>query len=270
MTWQAGGWIGAHAFGARALLALALALGVAATAHAQADRTTASDESDAYKRARIRLDLAGAYFSEGKLDTALDEVKQALVISPDLPQALNLRGLIYSQLGDEQLAETSFKRALDVAPNDADTMHNYGWFLCRRGRYPEADKLYQKALATPQYRTPARTLLVRGICEARAGNLEKAEATLKQAYEIDAANPTTAMNLSEVLYRRGDFERARFYVRRVNGNAELRNAESLWLAARVEHKLGNAQGAAELGNQLRASYPDSREARAAERGAFDE
>lgn len=247
---------------------LAVLLGLA-TAAVQAQAGVA-EESDAFKRARIRLDLAAAYFSEGKLDTALEEVKQALATNPDLPQALNLRGLIYSQLGDEQLAEASFKRALDVAPKDADVMHNYGWFLCRRGRYPEADKLYAQALATPAYRTPARTLLVRGICEARAGRLDAAEATLKQAYELDAGNPATAMNLAEVLYRRGDFERARFYVRRVNGNAELRNAESLWLAARVEHRLGNQQGAAELGNQLRASYPESREARAMERGAFDE
>lgn len=250
----------------QALLALVLGLAAAAVS-AQAG---GSEESEAFKRARIRLDLAAAYFSEGKLDTALEEVKQALSTSPDLPQALNLRGLIYSQLGDEPLAEASFKRALDVAPRDADVMHNYGWFLCRRGRYPEADKLYAQALAIPTYRTPARTMLVRGICEARAGRLDAAEATLKQAYELDAGNPAIAMNLAEVLYRRGDYERARFHVRRVNGNAELRNAESLWLAARVEHRLGNSQGAIDLGNQLRSSYPDSRQARALERGAFDE
>lgn len=234
------------------------------------DRTTASDESDPAKRTRIRLDLAAAYFAQGQWNTALDEVKQALVASPDQPQALNLRGLIYAEMGEDRLAEDSFRRALQVAPVDGDLMHNYGWFLCVRQRYGEADALFERVLTVPQYRTPSRTLLVKGICEARAGRLGPAEDTLKRAYELDAGNPATAMNLADVLLRRGDFERARFYVRRVNGNAELRNAESLWLAARIERRLGNAQGVRDIGNQLRASYPTSREASAFERGSFDE
>lgn len=240
------------------------------TADASRDRPTASDESDPQKRARIRLDLAGAYFAEGQWNTALDEVKQALAASPDLPQALNLRGLIYAEMGENQLAEDSYRRAMQVAPNDGDVMHNYGWFLCVRQRYEEAQALFQRALTTPQYRTPSRTLLVQGICEARSGRLNQAEATLKRAYEIDAGNPATAMNLADVLLRLGEYDRARFYVRRVNNNTELRNAESLWLAARIERRLGNSQGVRDLGNQLLSRYPASREAAAFERGAFNE
>jgi type IV pilus assembly protein PilF len=263
--------------GSALLIVLAFGLGAAAPVAAQSrpgdvgrDRITASDETESYKRARIRLDLAGAYFADGQMTTALDEVKLALVASPDLPEALNLRGLIYGQLGEDQLAEGSFKRALEVAPGDGDVMHNYGWFMCVRGRYPEADQLFRRALASPQYRTHSRTLLVQGICEARNGRLEQAEGTLKRAYELDAGNPATAMNLAEVLYRRGEHERARFYVRRVNDSAELRNAESLWLAARIEHRLGQAQSVRDLGNQLQSRFPASREAQAFERGAFDE
>jgi type IV pilus assembly protein PilF len=266
-----------------AALSFAAALAVAGSGFAQdypnrgpghltrsGDRPTASDETDALKRARIRLDLAGAYFAEGQINTALDEVKLALAASPDLPQALNLRGLIYAQMGEERLAEDSFKRALEVAPGDGDVMHNYGWYLCQRRRFDEAEAQFERALGVPQYRTPSRTLLVQGVCEARNGELDRAEVTLKRAYELDAGNPATAMNLADVLYRRGEFERARFYVRRVNGNAELRNAESLWLAARIENRLANPQGVRDLGNQLRSAYPASREAAAFERGAFDE
>ena len=73
-----------------------------------------------------------------------------------------------------------------------------------------------------------------------------------------------------MLYRRGEFERARFYVRRVNSQTEVSNAQTLWLAARIENKLGNRQGAAEFGTQLRNRFPDSREASAYARSAFDE
>ncbi len=265
------------AWGRIALLGLAMLAGACAaqprgnqSIDQQDNRGIAAEESDSQRRARVRLELAGAYYAEGRLDNALSEVRLALAANPDMPQALNLRGLVLAALGEEKQAEESFKRGVEVAPNDGDTLHNYGWFLCQRGRYAEGNALFDRALAMNSYRTPSRTLLVQGVCEARSGQLEKAEHTLKRAYELDAANPATAMNLADVLYRRGDYERARFYVRRVNNNGELRNAESLWLAARIENRLANPQGVRDLGNQLRSSYPSSREAQAFERGIFDE
>lgn len=253
------------------MAAITLGLAMPTGARAQSSgRGVVPEESEAARRARIRLDLASAYFSEGRYDNALEEVRLALAANPDLPSALNLQGLVLAALGDEANAEDSFKRALRLASGDGDTMHNYGWFLCQRGRYPEAQKLFDQAVASPQYRSANRTLLVQGVCQARAGQLELAEATLKRAYELDASNPATAMNLADVLYRRAEYERARFYVRRVNNNPDLRNAETLWLAARIENRLSNPQGVRDLGNQLRASYPNSREAAAFEQGIFDE
>ncbi|MEO8154183.1 MAG: type IV pilus biogenesis/stability protein PilW [Rhizobacter sp.] len=234
------------------------------------DRVTASDETDSSKRARVRMELASAYFSRGQLTTALDEVKQALVVSPNLGEAYNLRGLIYAGLGDDVLAQESFKRALLINPSDGDTMHNYGWYLCQQQRYPEAETLFQQAIALPQYASISRTLLTSGVCQARAGKWAEAETTLVKAYERDASNPATAVNLSEVLLHRGDPERARFYIRRVNSVANQSNAQTLWLAARIEMKLGNRQAANEFGFQLRNRFPQSRESSAFDRGQFNE
>ena len=231
---------------------------------------TASDQTDAQKRARIRLELASAYFAQGQATTALDEVKQALHADPTMPQAYNLRGLIYASLSEDRLAEDSFRRALQIDNRDADVMHNYGWFLCQRNRYPEAYAQFDAAIAVPQYREATRTLLVKGVCQARAGTLDEAERSLMRAYELDPSNPAIAVNLSDVLYRRGEFERARFYLRRVNNVPQLVNAETLWLAARIEHKMGNTSGAMDFGNQLKRRYPNSREAAAFERGAFND
>jgi type IV pilus assembly protein PilF len=234
------------------------------------DRVTASDESETQKRARARMELASAYFSRGQMTTALDQVKLAIVADPLYGEAFNLRGLIYANLGDNVLAEESFKRALQLNPRDADTMQNYAWYLCQQNRYPESNALFAQALAVPQYRGVARTLLAHGVCEARAGNLAESEALLSRAYELDPTNPFAATNLSEVLYRRGEYERARFYIRRVNSQVDVANAQTLWLAARIENKLGNVQGTAALGGQLRSRFPESREAAAYARGSFDE
>jgi type IV pilus assembly protein PilF len=240
------------------------------TAGEARDRVTASDEPDSAKRARVRMELATAYFSRGQMTTALDEVKQAITADPNLGAAYNLRGLIYANLGDERLAEESFRHALRIDARDADTMQNLGWYLCQQKRFGEADTLFRQALAVPQYRDASRTLLTQGICQARAGEWAQAEGTLTKSYENDPANPVTAVNLSEVLFHRGEYERARFYIRRVNSNSALSSAQTLWLAARIEKRLGNAQGVQDLGAQIKSRFPQSREAVVFEQGKFDE
>mgnify|MGYP001226967798 FL=1 len=110
----------------------------------------------------------------------------------------------------------------------------------------------------------------RGVCQAGGGGLGEAGRTLLRAYEIDSGNPATAVNLSEVLLRLGEHERARFYVARVNAEPSQSNAQTLWLAARIERKLGNAVAVSDLGRQLRARYPQAPETLAFEQGRFDD
>jgi type IV pilus assembly protein PilF len=234
------------------------------------DLITASDESDASKRATVRMELASAYFSRGQMTTALDQVKLAIIANPNLSEAYNLRGLIYANLKDDRLAEESFRRALQINSRDADTMQNFGYFLCQKKRYAEATPLFDQALALPQNTNPARTALTKGVCLAFAGDLEGAEATLLRAFQLDPANPAVSVNLSEVLYKRANYERARFYIRRVNAVAAYTGAQTLWLAARIEKKTGNEAAVQEFGDQLRKRFPDSREAGALDRGQFDD
>ena len=231
---------------------------------------TASDQTDNDRRARLRLELASAYFGRQQNEVALDEVKQALNAKPDMGEAYNLRGLIYAAMGEDRLADDSFQRALQLNPRDGDAKHNYGWFLCQQRLFPQAQQQFDAALALPQYRDTVRTLLAQGVCQARAGQLDAAERSLVRSYELDAGNPTVALNLAEVLYLRGEYERARFYVRRLNLRQETSNAQSLWLAVRIEHRLGNRGGVEEWGRQLKARFPQAPQTLAFERGRFDE
>lgn len=237
---------------------------------AAAEPRTASDQTDADRRAAVRMELASLHFERGQYTIALDEIKLALQARPELGAAFSLRGLVYAAMGEDQLADDSFARALQINPRDADAMHNRGWVLCQRNRFAEADRLFEQALAVPQYRDAQRSLMAQGVCDARAGKLEDAERKLGRAYELDPSNPTTALNLSEVLYRRGQYERARFYIRRVNQREDLSNAQTLWLALRIENRLGNRGGVDDIGRQLRNRFPQAPETQAFERGRLDE
>ncbi len=231
---------------------------------------TAPDPEQLKRSAGVRLELASLYFSRGQFNTALDEIKLAIQADPRNGAAYNLSGLIYAALGNMAQADASFQRALQINPRDADTMNNYGWVLCQNQRYKEAEAQFQNALGQPNYRGAARTLRVMGICQARDNRLAEAEASLMRSYQIDPGSAETAFSLADVQYRRGEFERARFYIDRVNKSPEQSNAQTLWLGARIEYKLGNRPLAMGLGDQLRKRYPQSPEALAFEQGRFNE
>lgn len=228
------------------------------------------DTANPERLARARLELAGLYLGQGQFATALEETRAALAAKPDMPEAYSLRGLIYAAMGDMRLAEESFQRALQLFPADGNTMHNYAWFLCQQRRFAEADALFTKTLGQPQYREVPRTLLAQGTCQARADRWADAERTLSRAFEFNPSNPTVAFTLSEVLLHRGELERARFYIRRVNAVPDQVTAQSLWLAARVERRLGNFDVLQELGRQLRERFPQAPETLQFERGRFDD
>ena len=234
-----------------------------------ADWVTESDEPVARKRARVRLELAAGYFEQAQYTVALDEVTQALATDPSYAAAYNLRGLIYMRLNEMGLAEESFRQALRASPQDGDTLHNLGWLHCQQARYPESFAAFQRALQTPNYPSGARTWMSQGVCEARAGLKQEAERSLLRSFELDAGNPITVYNLALLLHQRGESERARFFIRRLN-NSELANAESLWLGIKIENRLLNHEASRQLGEQLRRRFPQSREAGAYERGAFNE
>jgi type IV pilus assembly protein PilF len=233
------------------------------------DIFTESDEPEARKRARIRMELAVGYFEQGQTKVALDELKQVIAADPNFPDAYNLRGLIYMRLNDVHQAEDSFRRAVSLNPRDANVQHNYGWLLCEQGRYDESLRAFDVAMANPLYAGRAKTLMAQGLCQARAGRTAEAERSLARSYELDAGNPVTGYNLSSLLFRRGDFTRAQFYIRRLN-NSEMANAETLWLGVKVERRLNDRVAMLQLAEQLKKRFPQSREAAAYERGAFDD
>ena len=230
---------------------------------------TASDEPEARKRARLRLELASGYFEQGQTYVALDELKQALAIDPTYADAYNLRGLVYMRLGENRLAEDSFRKALARNSKDADVMHNYGWLMCQQARYEQAFTLFDQANANPAYTSKAKTWMAKGMCQARAGQPQAAEQSLLHSYEMDPGNPVASYNLASLLYNQGDAKRAQFYLQTLN-TSDMANAETLWLGVKVERRLYNHQAVRQLGERLKARYAQSRQANAYEREAFNE
>ncbi len=223
--------------------------------------------ADNRKRANIRLQLAVGYYQDGKFATALDELKQALTLDPNYADAHTVLALVYTELHQDDLAEQSFQRALQLEPANSDLNNNYGWYLCQHGRERESLKYFDTALKNPLYPQKAKPLQNSGVCAAKMGDAAAAEDFFRRSFEIDPTGAVSAYNLASIYYDRKDFPRARFYVAQVN-NSPTPSAQSLWLGIRIERRLGNRTNQIALESQLERLFADSREAQLQKRGNY--
>ena len=256
-------------FLALALMGLTGCATFSALPSAKADLVTPSDETEPRKRARIRLELATAYFHAGKPTIALDEVKQSMVADPTLAEAVALRGLIYMQLNEPALAEGSFRKALDLNPVSVQVQHNFGLLLCQQGRMEEASRYLNAAIASPVEEERAKSWMILGLCQAKNKQIAQAESSLVKAYAIDPSNAPAAFSLSNFLFDNEQYTQSQGYVARLNQTNQA-NAESLWLGIKVARKLGDAKAVETLRSDLIQKFPDSKEAQFLERGTTNE
>lgn len=226
-------------------------------------------QADSRKRAEIRLQLAASYYQKGQLSIALEEVRRALQVDPNYGLAHSMLGLFYLELGDRREADASYAQALRLDPNNPEVLNNHGWYLCQTGRERESIDLFQRAAADRLYRTPALALQNAGLCMLRIKDKTAAEAFLRQSFELDAANPVTKYQLAQLYLANRQLDRASFYYglleRGPNAPAEL-----LWLGIRIARANADLRLERQLGEELRRRFPNSTEAAALARGAFDE
>jgi type IV pilus assembly protein PilF len=230
--------------------------------------TLIGEVGDPRNRAKLHTELASMYYSNGNLGVALEELRAAAKADANYAPAYGMYGLVYMQMKDQPRAEESFERALRLAPSDADINHNYGWFLCQTGREPASVKYFLQAIRNPLYAMPWRSYSAAGVCTMKMNQLKDAEAFFERALKLEPDEPASLVGLGQIRYRQGNIGEARKLVTRYN-KLVTPTSESLWLAVRVERRMGERLQEQAFANQLRRRYPDSREFQALQRGQYD-
>jgi type IV pilus assembly protein PilF len=230
--------------------------------------THVGEVGDPRNRAKVHTELAALYYSRNNMGVALEELRTALASDPGYAPAHGMFGLVYMELKENQLAEDAFERGLRLSPNDPDLNHNYGWFLCQTKREPDSIKYFLQAVRNPLYPTPWRAYSAAGQCSLRMNNLQDAEQFSQRALKLEPDDPPSLMQMGQVRYRQGKLDEARKLVSRYN-KLVAPNAESLWLALRVERKAGERVAENAFANQLRRRFPDSPEYVKLQRGQFE-
>lgn len=224
--------------------------------------------TDARNRARVRAELAALYYGRGSMAIALEELRAAAAADPSYALTYSLFGLVYMELRENALAQSNFERALRLSPTDSDINHNFGWFLCQSGRETESIKYFMQAVSNPLYPAPWRSYSAAGVCSLRKDKLKEAEDFFQRALAQEPDEPGSLLQLGQIRYRQGNLEEARRLAMRHNRIVSP-GAESLWLALRIERKLGDRNAEANHATQLRRRFATSREYQLLQRGEYD-
>lgn len=217
--------------------------------------------SRAQASAKVHTELAAQYYERAQLGVALQELAMALQAAPDYAPAYNVRGLVHMALREDKEADMDFRRSLQLNSADSEAHNNYGWFLCQRGRERESVKHFLAALKNPLYSTPAKAYLNAGVCSKKAGEMKDAAEFLQKALLFQPDMPEALLGLADVHFAKGEYAVAKSYFARfMQNNTSGLNAENLWLAVRIERRLGDKNAEDSYALQLNKRFPDSREA----------
>ena len=211
----------------------------------------------AHTSAKIHTELAGLYFERGQMGIALSEIDLALKAEAGYAPAYNVRGLIHMELREEKEAEEDFQQSLRLDKTDSETHNNYGWFLCQHQREKESIAHFMAAVKNPLYATPERAYLNAGLCSQKIGENKDAADFLQRALRIRADLLPALQAMVEIKFADGDYAAARQYLA-AQGNENL-TAPQLWLAVRIERRIGDGNAESRYASLLRQRYPDARE-----------
>lgn len=204
---------------------------------------------------QINLGLAQGYLASNQLEDALARAKKAVASDPNYGETHALLGLVYTRIGQLDLAGPEFDSALRLAPNSGSILNAHAVWLCEQGQFDRADAEFRQALADPFYTSPAQANFNAGVCAQKAGRMAVAETYLRQALDKSPNDPDVLLMLARVELAQGQWMEARAFVQRrlVLGTT----AEVLDLAAKIEDAAGNAAAASRYRQQRDQQFPDA-------------
>lgn len=235
------------------LAATALLAGCQSTGGAPAKRS--NSDTERREAAELQVRLGQGYMEQGQLETAMEKLQRALQLDPRSVDAHTMMAVLNERINRPDQAETYYRRAERLAPDNGDVNNNLGAFLCARGDYALADTHFNKALLDPFYSSPATALANAGVCASKAGQTAKAEEYFRQVLAFRPADATALFELARISFMNNDNMRARAFLQRLEAGVPA-DPVVLDLGQRIETRLGDSTAARRYATRLQNEFPD--------------
>lgn len=147
-----------------------------------------------------------AYSNIGRIEEALEIFGQALRLKPLLGSAWNNKGNAYWRIEDFVRAIECYDKALEIFPGDWETSHNMGAVLDTLGRHEEALEWFDRVLRiNPKH---VNSLASKGNVLQKMGRYQEAMGCLDRALEINPRDANALHNKIVVYVKLAQFDSA--------------------------------------------------------------
>ncbi len=172
----------------------------------------------------VEMALGDAYTKVGRLKDAL-----SLYETIKDPNARTLTfwfnvGVLRSELKDDSGAEQAYRKALELSPNDLDSLNNLGLLLFRIGSAQEALTILEKYAGLNSRSVTAKVNW--GAAAAKAGDTRRAIVAWKYALKEDPGRVPLRLDLANLLWQVGEYAQAQAHYEQVIAS-EPQNSEAL-------------------------------------------
>ncbi|GHE94536.1 hypothetical protein GCM10011501_24960 [Thalassotalea profundi] len=219
------------------------------------------NESTNNEIAMTRISLGLGYLKMGNTTQAKLNLEKAKRFSPNLVQVHTAFAYYYDTVSEPELAIDSYETALSLQRDNADTLNNYGAFLCKHEQYQAAEKQFLKAIAVPSYLLVSQSYQNLAICQLEAKQFSKAESYLKKAIVHSPNNASVLLQMVRLQYIKGDYENAQKYFQRYEKSTRRFTPDALALAFKVFEKQYDRKTAKNYAGMLVKMFPASYEAK---------
>jgi tetratricopeptide (TPR) repeat protein len=192
----------------------------------------------------------------GNYPGAVRSYRRGLEVEPENPELLNSLGFALFQQGMSQQAVAAFEKALAADPKHWKAHNNMALASIDLGELEEAEAHYRESLAIEPQPAIYSDL---GFVLERQGMTEEANELYRKSLELDPESATAHYNLAASLARRGEFAAAERHFRAAleeNPNAQTYTGLGFVLGkqGRVDEAIANLHDAIEAGPKHPAAY----------------
>lgn len=195
-------------------------------------------KADPVAMAESRIALGLGYLESGSTIRAHDNLQQALTHAPQYYRAQLSMAHYYETVGEDSKAEDMYKRSLRQHTKNGNVLNNYGTFLCKRGEFQQADKMFNHAIEQPYYYLIPASYENAAFCSLKSKDKDKAKYYFTRAIDHDPHRPKSILQLAKLEIDAGEYTDARIRLMRFNQMYGVKKP-SLQLMLELERAAGN-------------------------------
>ncbi|GHO90889.1 hypothetical protein KSF_009370 [Reticulibacter mediterranei] len=168
------------------------ALGLQTNANADFHHIISFDSRNIFAYAHRSL----IYRDRKAYEQAIEDINQVLILTPNLPEAVQCRNLMYEEMDKARRGLGDFDYQLELYPDDKDAYVLQAMAHSSIGQYEQALASFEQALSLDP--TDPRIYAGRGHIHLEQADLELAQEDLLRSWELDSQDETTGMLLAWV------------------------------------------------------------------------